>query len=550
MTTCLYGPLMRLAAVAASLLAAQPPQATSTSSSPNPLVIFSSPGSKTVTLRVCNSGGCSTKTTTLQVLDPSPKTSPIAGPIVVGTAQPPAAYTSTLTGKPPLSRTWTLTYPDASSLSSNGTVFSLSPLQVGPHTLALQASNLSGTASTTLPISVLPNAFADVPPDHWAAYFINAFYYSGFTSGCGPDPVSGFPRFCPLTLISRAELAVFLGRALHPPPFQPSAPRGIFADVPPSSSAAAWIEQIFRDGITGGCQVTPLRLFCPNNPITRAEMAVLLTAAFHGPLFSPPPASGLFLDVPTSYWAARWIEQIFRDGTTGGCQGPPQRLFCPGFNVTRAEIAVFVSVAFRLAQQPVPTTFLARLCSASSCGYPSGLPLDFDIKVFGGIPQAYDFDWDGNGTWDQTSAFPLAHTYTTAGRYTPRMRLRLGTFSRTIVHPYPITITTSSGLLAPPTNLTATASSILTPQAGDPPGTPIRVAYTVNATPPPGLVRGYAAYVNSGVISTFAGLLPVGAAGSLLLPPIPLGATSSRYLSLLAFTNNTRGSGSIGVRLP
>jgi hypothetical protein len=65
--------------------------------------------------------------------------------------------------------------------------------------------------------------------------------------------------------------------------------------------------------------------------------------------------------------------------------------------VTRAEIAVFLATAFHLSQKPTPKLFLARLCSSSVCTYPSGLPIAFDVHVAGGIPAAYDWDWNGDG---------------------------------------------------------------------------------------------------------------------------------------------------------
>jgi PKD repeat protein len=542
-----YLEALKAVALATSLLAENPPLPTQTSSFPNPTISFSTPGTKTVTLRVCNSGGCSSKTTTLQVLDPSPRIAAISGPAIVGTAQPTPTYTATTTGKPPLLRTWTLTSPDGSSTSSTADTVSLAPTLAGSYTVNLRASNFSGTASSSLPVSVVPNVFADLAPDFWAASFINTFFFNGFTSGCGPDPLSGFPRFCPLSLVSRAELAVFLVRGLHPPPFQPPAARGVFADVPPSYWAAPWIEQLAKDGITAGCQGPPVRLFCPSAFLSRAEMAVLLIASVHGPLFAPPPATGVFLDVPASYWAARWIEQILKDGITGGCQGPPQRLFCPSNLVTRAEIAVFLGVAFRLTQAPRATSFQARLCTSSACTYPAGLPISFDVRVSGGLPAAYDYDWNGDGVYDQTTVFPVDHIFTAPGTYNPRLRVRLGSSSVVTNHPFPILISASSGFLAPPSNLSAFASSLIAPAAGDPPGTPFRIAYTLAATPPPGTLRGYAAYVSSGLTSTFAGLIPA-SGGSLLLPPAAPGTT--RYLSLNAFTSTTKSSGSLAVRLP
>jgi hypothetical protein len=50
--------------------------------------------------------------------------------------------------------------------------------------------------------------------------------------------------------------------------------------VPVSSVYAPWIEQLAREGITQGCGSTT---YCPNDPVTRAQMAVFLVRAFQLP---------------------------------------------------------------------------------------------------------------------------------------------------------------------------------------------------------------------------------------------------------------------------
>lgn len=54
-------------------------------------------------------------------------------------------------------------------------------------------------------------------------------------------------------------------------------PTGIFIDVPVSSFADGFIEQLAAEGITGGCGHGN---FCPDKPITRAQMAVFLVRTF------------------------------------------------------------------------------------------------------------------------------------------------------------------------------------------------------------------------------------------------------------------------------
>ena len=63
-------------------------------------------------------------------------------------------------------------------------------------------------------------------------------------------------------------------------PFTPPPCTGtVFADVTCGTAFDAWIEQYAADLITGGCGGG---LYCPNNPVTRAQMAVFVEKAMRG----------------------------------------------------------------------------------------------------------------------------------------------------------------------------------------------------------------------------------------------------------------------------
>jgi hypothetical protein len=127
--------------------------------------------------------------------------------------------------------------------------------------------------------------------------------------------------------------------------FVPPAGTGlVFNDVPVTYWATNWIEKLYADGITGGCGTSPLA-YCPENPVTRAQMAVFLLRAKYGPAHVPEPASGLFGDVPSDHWAANWIEQLALEGITAGCGSGN---YCPESPVTRAQMAVFLVRTFSL----------------------------------------------------------------------------------------------------------------------------------------------------------------------------------------------------------
>ena len=103
--------------------------------------------------------------------------------------------------------------------------------------------------------------------------------------------------------------------------------------------AWAYIESIYAAGITGGCGTSPL-IYCPSDPVTRAQMAIFILRGVHGKAYVPPPASGtVFIDIPTDYWAADWIEQLAEEGITVGCGDGN---YCPENAITRAEMSVFL----------------------------------------------------------------------------------------------------------------------------------------------------------------------------------------------------------------
>ncbi len=114
----------------------------------------------------------------------------------------------------------------------------------------------------------------------------------------------------------------------------------IFVDVPLDYSVKSYIERLYNAGITGGCSLTPL-MYCPDNTVTRAQMAVFLLRGIHGSGYTPPAvgASTGFADVPTNHPVAAWIKQLAAEGITGGCSNGN---YCPDATVTRAQMAVFL----------------------------------------------------------------------------------------------------------------------------------------------------------------------------------------------------------------
>jgi hypothetical protein len=120
------------------------------------------------------------------------------------------------------------------------------------------------------PVSCI-GAFADVPCTSPFSGWIEQLLWEGITGGCGGN------NFCPKSPVRRDQMAVFLLKAEHGPAYVPPPCTGIFADVPCSSSFAVWIEQLFNEGVTGGCGGGN---YCPANPNTRGQMAVFFVKTF------------------------------------------------------------------------------------------------------------------------------------------------------------------------------------------------------------------------------------------------------------------------------
>ena len=129
------------------------------------------------------------------------------------------------------------------------------------------------TRALNLPAPERPAGFSDIDESSPHTASIQTLHAAGITSGCSQQP----PRFCPNQPVTRAHMATFLTRALNLP--APERPAG-FSDIDESSPHTASIQTLHAAGITSGCSQQPLR-FCPDQPVTRAQMATFLVRALN-----------------------------------------------------------------------------------------------------------------------------------------------------------------------------------------------------------------------------------------------------------------------------
>ena len=124
---------------------------------------------------------------------------------------------------------------------------------------------------------------------------------------------------------------------------------GGFEDVPEDAYYAVPVRTLDDDGVFAGtlCEEG----FCPSVPIDRKTMAVWTVRVLDGG--DPPAVSETrFDDVDAGGFHARFIERMAELGVTKGCGD--RSGFCPDRNVTRAQMAVFLSRAYDLPDGPDP----------------------------------------------------------------------------------------------------------------------------------------------------------------------------------------------------
>ena len=208
---------------------------------------------------------------------------------------------------------------------------------LGPGTLnGVTVTNTDGTAGT-LPNGWIAN-FLDVPGGQFYP-FVTTLVRNAITVGVGAG------NYGVAEGTKRQQMAVFLLKAKYGVCYVPPPCSGVFPDVPCALVFAPWIEALAAEGVTTGCGGGN---FCPDNLVTRRQMAVFLLKTKYGASHVPPPCAGIFGDVtcPTAS-AVDFIEELYSEEVTGGCQASPL-LYCPDGSSTRGQMAVFIVKTFGL----------------------------------------------------------------------------------------------------------------------------------------------------------------------------------------------------------
>lgn len=196
----------------------------------------------------------------------------------------------------------------------------------GTHQMNPYPSLMAAKARGDLPLD--GRRFLDVPATFSHHDAILWLADSGITSGCGSR------AFCPNGVLNRGQLATFLARALELP--EPSNLE-VFADVSARHTHARGIAQLAERGIARGAADGT---FGPDRPVTREQMATLLSAA-RG-LQTAGIVDLPFVDVRPDSVHAGAIAALWQQRIVLGSGDQ----FHPARPVTRAEMAAFLQRSF------------------------------------------------------------------------------------------------------------------------------------------------------------------------------------------------------------
>ena len=159
-------------------------------------------------------------------------------------------------------------------------------------------------------------------------------YHTAYMIGFG----NGY--FGPENVLSRAEAVTLLVRAISSPSqstlntFQGN---GVFYDVRANEWYTSYINYAYSMGyldvLLNGNQ------FRPTDPITRAEFLALL-CDFNGVDVSDAKYNNTYSDVPSSYWAAKYIAYAHEEGWVNGVGGG---YFQPNRSISRVETCTMMN---------------------------------------------------------------------------------------------------------------------------------------------------------------------------------------------------------------
>ena len=277
--------------------------------------------------RTGGAGAATTRAATAGVVNAEaravPQASATAQAATTGAAQASATAQAATTGASPVVRLQ-VTSSEATIDSEQVPVTEAAQTVVEPSYTPPPAA-LPPSGSPPPPTASTAPPFIDIAGSTHASA-IRKIATLGITRGCTPT------AYCPNQFLTRGQMATLLARALELPVSSTSN----FIDIVGSTHVSA-IRAIAAAGITRGCTSTA---YCPNQPLTRGQMATLLASAFK----LPSSNTSNFIDIVGSTHVSA-IRAIAAAGITKGCT---PTAYCPNQFLTRGQMATLLANALGL----------------------------------------------------------------------------------------------------------------------------------------------------------------------------------------------------------
>lgn len=207
-----------------------------------------------------------------------------------------------------------------------------------PSTLSSTTSSLQGYVKgpETLVAVVNTQRFSDVASGYWAGPYIDQMAADGI--------INGFPHgtFAPAANLTRAQFVKMVDTALGVT--IPTSGATPFTDVPVGEWYAPYVAATVH---AGWIQGTSADTFSPNAPITREEVATIISRAFRLPTSQTPLSFAD--DSMISSWALQGVQNAVASGVL---QGMPGNVFQPEAYTTRAQAAAVLTRIIALLAPP------------------------------------------------------------------------------------------------------------------------------------------------------------------------------------------------------
>ena len=153
----------------------------------------------------------------------------------------------------------------------------------------------------------------------------------GITKGCNP-PINDL--FCPDEFVTRGQMAAFMVRAMG---YSDNGGGDLFVDDD-GNTFENDIDKLATAGVTKGCNPPTNNRYCPEDFVTRGQMAAFMVRALG---YTDDGGGDLFVDDDGNTFEND-IDKLGTAGVTKGCNPPTNDEYCPNDFVTRGQMAAFL----------------------------------------------------------------------------------------------------------------------------------------------------------------------------------------------------------------